>query len=115
MNEYKKLIAILRDDEFCESLDYKHYFYVGNAADAIERLMKERDDFAEVADEWQHDYFELVGKTEQLKRERDAAVDDLEAFSDCTQCKHYKKSSCCEDCNYDYSKFEWRGVKENNI
>lgn len=43
MNEYKTLIAILRNDEFCESLGYKHCFYIGNAADAIERLVEERN------------------------------------------------------------------------
>lgn len=38
MNDYKELIEILRDDEYCGKLDF-----VYDAADAIEQLVNERD------------------------------------------------------------------------
>lgn len=41
MNDYKELIEILRDETFCDKLDY-----VEDAADAIEQIVKERDGMA---------------------------------------------------------------------
>lgn len=64
---------------------------------------------------------------ERLKRERDAAVEELRNNAWCENCHHYDNmSGCgdfprcdtcfemcyCKDC-YDGSKWEWRGVQED--
>lgn len=59
---------------------------------------------------------ELVRKTEQLQRERDAAVADLNCNWKCAICKRYTEpiDKCPHygGCGLCYSNFEWRGVQE---
>ena len=106
MNDYKELLAELRKCKYC-ARDIAKY-----ASDAIEQLVKERDEL----------YMEVMDCTkkigckaiEQVKKERDAAVKDLQEWCDelcyCEVCKHNGK------CSKEFCKFannwEWRGVQE---
>ena len=63
----------------------------------------------------------LTAELEQVKRERDAAVEDLRCSARCIYCEHYAKSTQEEPCNtcmnyldYSKTKWQWRGVKEEN-
>lgn len=90
MNDYKELIELLRDDEFCGKLDY-----IDDAADAIEQLVKERD--AAVKD------MNTLCST----------------FADiCSFCKNDSRNDgdVCVKCKgTDWLEFwEWRGVQEVN-
>lgn len=98
MSDYKMLIAEIEAwQKDAENYELVPPNVFRKCKFVIEQLAKERD--------------ELVGKINKLERELNAAIADLEAFSDCTQCKYYKGSSVCEDC-YDYNKWEWRGVQD---
>ena len=62
----------------------------------------------------------LIEQLEIVKRERDAAVSDLENASRCDSCKYHlvnvRKEPCCDcGCIIDglSEKWEWRGVQEN--
>lgn len=98
---YEELVDRLRDEDNCNILDY-----VDEAAEAIEKLK-----------------YEL----EQVKAERDAAVEDLKSQYDiqgieddhpiydmsiCFKCIYYPSSfnRYCEDCN-NFDKWQWRGVQ----
>ena len=108
MNDYKELIELLaHPTDGRDSADI-----MIAAADAIEQLVKERDEL----------YMEVMDCTkkigckaiEQVKKERDAAVKDLQEWCDelcyCEVCKHNGK------CSKEFCKFannwEWRGVQE---
>ena len=87
MNDYKELLAELRKCKYC-ARDIAKY-----AADAIEQLVTDID---------------------VVRKERDAAVKDLQEWCDelcyCEVCKHNGK------CSKEFCKFannwEWRGVQE---
>lgn len=87
-----ELLNMLRDESNCNVLDY-----VNDAADLIESLAAE---------------------LEQVKRERDAAVDELDHF--CDNCKYvdnaYGEYPCPSRTEYDHCDscpgWQWRGVKE---
>ena len=87
MNDYKELLAELRKCKYC-ARDIAKY-----AADAIEQLVTDID---------------------AARKERDAAVKDLQEWCDelcyCEVCKHNGK------CSKEFCKFannwEWRGVQE---
>lgn len=119
MSEYKELVEILRDDEFCGKIDF-----VYDAADAIEQLVAECNRLQSVYDEIDkahHDTFLMYCK---MKHERDAAIADLE------KCMHYakpKNNNVCNFCKKDMSEYpdkcvgwsdfcecepEWRGAQE---
>lgn len=58
----------------------------------------------------------LRDELEQVKRERDAAVNDLKKYGQCGACKNfqeYRKDGCGAD-EYSYCDggFEWRGPEE---
>ena len=59
---------------------------------------------------------------EQLVRERDAAVMDLKAYSDCYNCKHNTYDNLmngfCRECSVVHKmkyKWQWRGVQEVDV
>jgi hypothetical protein len=61
----------------------------------------------------------LAAELEQVKRERDAVVEDLKKRSECNVCAHqhhrsaedYLKSSCMNCVNF--CNWQWRGVNES--
>ena len=65
----------------------------------------------------------LTAELENVKRERDAAVKDLEASKSCGSCIHFEEKSFlsqdadlpsqCVNCILDRSQYVWRGVQEN--
>lgn len=119
MNDYKELIELLAHP--ADGRDNADIMI--SAADAIEQLVKERDDEREAADEWQHRYVELATKCSQLEKERDAAVKDMNTlcstFADiCSFCKNDSRNDgdVCVKCKgTDWLEFwEWRGVQEDN-
>lgn len=62
----------------------------------------------------------LTAELEQVKRERDAAVEDLRCSARCIYCEHYAKSTqeepcntCMNDLDYSKTKWQWRGVKND--
>lgn len=69
------------------------------AADAIEQLVRERD--------------ELVTKCHRLEKERDAAVSNLRKYCDCIFCKWFIDGDCTdlkhEKCYGEH--WEWGGVQ----
>ena len=83
MNDYKELIELLAHP--ADGRDNADIMI--SAADAIEHLVKERD-------EWQNRYYEQSRKRFQFEQERDAAVDDLKSVleSECglNQCRYCK-------------------------
>lgn len=63
----------------------------------------------------------LIEQLELVKRQRDAAIMDLENASRCESCKYYlvsaRKEPCCDcGCIIDglTEKWEWRGLCESN-
>lgn len=94
MSEYKELVAELKElaEEEKEFASNSGDIYCAEklalAADAIEQLVRERDDERGAADGFQHDYFEKCAECAQLKRERDAAVADAKEFRECCSCPH---------------------------
>ena len=81
-----ELLEILRDEDNCNVLDY-----IDEAADLIESLAAE---------------------LEQVKRERDAAVEDLRTKAYyCETCAHYTPGYFCSGCR-NKSNWQWRGAKE---
>lgn len=60
---------------------------------------------------------ELVRKSEQLERERDAAIHDINEARDCKTCKHinvHPSEQPCRSCGLLGKGFEWRGLCEEN-
>ena len=54
----------------------------------------------------------LSAELEQVKRERDAAVEDLKDFCSCHHCQHYKRD-CNDKCYFVTGlkpDWQWRGV-----
>lgn len=109
-DEIKKLVTDLREDaEWAQANEWETPITLGDnltaAADLIESLSAE---------------------LEQVKRERDAAVEDLHLWG-CFSCKHagYSHSEICASCVYNRNRiakgyvsgknrYEWRGVKEES-
>ena len=74
---------------------------VADAAALIQRLEREQD--------------ELLQKNQQLQRERDEAVEDLEAARTCQTCGYYELQGYdCMRCSNSISHphWKWRGVQE---
>lgn len=78
-----------------EPMTLREMRYLRGRLDSIEKIQK------------------LYGELKQVKRERDAAMQDL--IPSCSICVHNrglkKWDDECNDC-YDKSKWQWRGVKE---
>lgn len=65
----------------------------------------------------------LMEQLELVKRQRDAAVKDLEDSKSCKSCIHFDEKSFllqdadlpsqCVNCILDRSQYVWRGVQEN--
>lgn len=53
----------------------------------------------------------LAAELEQVKRERDAAVETMAENPRCETCKHYTPGYFCLGCKRG-DKWQWRGVKE---
>lgn len=53
----------------------------------------------------------LSAELEQVKRERDAAVETMAENPRCETCKHYTPGYFCLGCKRG-DKWQWRGVKE---
>ena len=81
-----------------------------------------------LANSWQFapGYVEAMLKAadaiEQLVKERDAAVMDLKAYSDCGKCKHNTydnlRNGFCRECPVVHKtkyKWQWRGVQEVDV
>lgn len=86
MTDYKKLIANLRDEEYCAKLDFKHYFSVALAADAIEQLVTDIDVARKERDE-------LVGKINKLDERPHGHWIEKEKYAfgvlyDCSLCEN---------------------------
>lgn len=85
-------------------------------------------DMKRFADDYQQSECEKCEELEQAKRERDAAVEDIEESAPCFACKHFKRNggncggghACCENAYiaalegrmYKGPWWEWRGVQE---
>lgn len=107
--EYQELIRLLRDENRYDALDY-----VDEAADAIDQLCVDLKVMRGAA--WG---FKL--NMELMKRERDAAVNDLARHMICDVCVHsvkYTGIPCAkrQDKPADGTcDFEWRGVKYQEL
>ena len=61
---------------------------------------------------------EIADAIERLVRERDAALEDLKQYAYCPVCKHFKLKTSdepCKSCKNNHgtvNKWEWRGVKD---
>lgn len=79
------------------------------------------DDMRRFVDDYNQSVCSECEELEQVKRERDAAVEALQDSALCEECEHYEKSMQEEPCNacmkYPYCfkpNWRWRGVKEEN-
>lgn len=66
--------------------------------------------YYEECGQWEAENEKLRAELEQVKRERDAAIRDLEMVSVCDTCVHEHAPSC-PGCN-DAENWEWRGPEE---
>ena len=97
MNNYKELVKYLRDEaEAVQAIEWEIPIctsnHINQAADVIEQLVKERD----------------------------AAVMDLKAYSDCDNCKHNTYDNLgngfCRECSVVHKtkyKWQWRGAQDD--
>ena len=91
---YKELVDRLRTDSlYKDKATLEIMDLCMDAAEAIERLLSE---------------------LERVKRERDAAMDDLRKYGQCGACKnHYRAEPCGADLySYCDGGFEWRGATD---
>lgn len=128
MNDYKELISTLRTHaEYCDMpFSWMNDAY-NDAADAIEHLVKERDEWktlGSLANKRAEDYREMRRQRDKAIKERDAAIEDIACLANDPNvpaeslCKKFTNHGCC--CyNYytgeqvrDCTGFEWRGVRE---
>ena len=91
--DIEKLIEQLNG--YFEGKDLKRFVAL-DAATALSTLQEENE--------------KLRAELEQVKRERDAAIRDLEMVSVCDTCVHEHAPSC-PGCN-DAENWEWRGPEE---
>lgn len=57
----------------------------------------------------------LSAELKQVKRERDAAVEDLEMLAECETCIHDDDEACDHCCDVTTrGNWQWRGVKESS-
>ena len=107
--EEYQIVEYLRGDA-CASCIFNNY--VGECTSTDDCLLRKAADLIE----------SLAAELEQVKRERDAAVEDLRGY--CNVCMHWNRGlmeDACEHCRhsrpFDDDTFEpdnwqWRGVKE---
>lgn len=131
MTDYKELIEMLRrysQDLVAYKLGCAFADAVDAAADAIEQLVKERDEWktlGSLANKRAEDYREMRRQRDKAIKERDAAIADLKINWLCAVCKNRvvtKEWMACK--NKDFYEapcgaptclnFEWRGVQEDN-
>lgn len=105
--EVDKAIEYLREDA-CVSCIFNSF--IGECTSILECRARKAADLIEA----------LSAELEQVKRERDAAVEDLRCSARCIYCEHYAKSTQEEPCNtcmnyldYSKTKWQWRGVKND--
>lgn len=140
--EAKRIVAALRvvcDERSCEGCpcsDWCHKRKVNclddDAADLIESLSATCDQLTDALKTRGFENIEAVfAEMDQVKRERDAAVEDLKEADliDCMHCKAYEKNAIpcqcdCEDCKIvncvcktcvRNSNWQWRGVREKGL
>lgn len=116
MNDYEKLIKQLRCGTCADNVPLS----MSKAANAIEQLTKERDEFHDVSLFQAEEIGHMLGSINKLRIERDAAVADLKqivgCYSPCDICGHKfaeNAAEYCIDCGVlsCYDHFEWRGVQ----
>lgn len=107
----------------CHPIEYVY----GRLADLIEaiaaeleQVTQERDEAWKVVESVSEQNEIMAGALERVKRERNAAVEDIS--KECHKCKHFKVlfNGCTPDYDCDYSDvcrdddhWQWRGVKED--
>ena len=72
------------------------------------------DDMRRFVDDYNQSVCSECEELEQVKRERDAAVEDLKEFCSCHHCQHYKRD-CNDKCYFVTGlkpDWQWRGVRE---
>lgn len=118
MNDYKELISTLRTHaEYCDMpFSWMNDSYE-EAADAIEHLVKERDEWktlGSLANKRAEDYREMRRQRDKAIKERDAAVEDLKDHGrNCKTCLHGGRGkNDCLDREEVPCKWEWRGVMD---
>lgn len=78
----------------------------------IQQLERERDEARNDLDTINYANTELHSAYEAMKRERDAAVDDMKHMHlACETCIHYTPGYFCPGCR-SRSNWQWRGVQE---
>ena len=100
--EVDKAIEYLREDA-CVSCIFNSF--IGECTSILECRARKAADLIE----------SLSAELEQVKRERDAAVEDLKDFCSCHHCQHYKRD-CNDKCYFVTGlkpDWRWRGVKND--
>lgn len=128
MEDYKELIALLEGacmfkiTEMTEESLYKVELFT-QAADAIEELVKERDEWktlGSLANKRAEDYREMRRQRDKAIKERDAAIADLTSIVHdmgntciCDYCIGCVSNGFREGCKTDDGdRWEWRGTQE---
>jgi len=83
----------------------------------IDELEKSREFRGDLANNLKRATVEQEQEIIQLKRERDAAIHDINKARDCKTCKHinvHPSEQPCRSCGLWGKGFEWRGLCEEN-
>lgn len=105
--DYEKLIEQLKNLEACAYGYHINGEVLGMDCSDFEQVMV---DAATAISTLQAENEKLRAEQERVKRERDAAIRDLEMVSVCDTCVHEHAPSC-PGCN-DAENWEWRGPEE---
>lgn len=120
--EIEKLIEQLRDAGWTNPGVTDKQSLEWDAADALSTLQTENEKLRAELENYrkghcseggcaaEKDRDAVLAELEQVKRERDAAIRDLEMVSVCDTCVHEHAPSC-PGCN-DAENWEWRGPEE---
>ena len=80
---------------------------------AIDRAAEARRITLEHIEDLTREMYRRGQELEQVKRERDAAVEDLEMLADCEACIHDDDEACEHCCDVTIrGNWQWRGVQE---
>lgn len=108
MNDYKELIGDISDCLIAQPSEAVCKRVLREAADAIEQLVKERDEWktlGSLANKRAEDYREMRRQRDKAIKERDAVVAEIP--KNCNTCGRFFWDKDCVEC-----KWEWRGVQE---
>lgn len=119
---YKKLIGVLREyAEWAHANEWECPIalqdHLEEAADTIEKLQADFEYVDDLCYDKDIEIDELEVELQQVKQERDAAVNELieHADDDCSNCLHspYEKNKYpCSCCWNGENYWEWRGLQE---